>query len=611
MDKKKIGAALSVVAAVTAGATAYASTINNLDADKNTNSMIQPNYADKSYDYYSLVKADYTNDLKNTAIANETRTVQNTKETEEEVANIEKNAKSILATNITVAKEKDSNEEVSDNEEKEVEVQKETIDNSKTDDATPIKEELEVTNSEKNADDIKKESTEESKPEEESTDQEKEELDDGVELAESTNNSNSKSEEDELIEYNNKDLDSNESEDDNDIEEVAYSTDSINYLDNNSEVIESKKNENTSEDKVKENKVIQAVKYVNVEALNLRNSKSMDNNSNVIKTLLAGNKVTGAIEGDWLKTNDGYLKLSYLSDNYPQSLVDQVSAKQKEENAKIKAEEAKKDQEAKKAQEAKVAKEQKVKKEKNNENVQKNQEAKQEEKGQAFTGWVYNTNALNVRDKALNGKILGALTKGTKVSGEILNGWVKFDYKGKTAYTSAAYLSTTEVASQPEVKENTQNNQNPQQSSDSEEVVDEQEVAVEKKQSTPVANVNGQQAANIASGFAGSPYVWGSSNPSVGFDCSGLVKYVYQQLGVNLPHSSGAQFNSGYSVNINSLQPGDIVFFSNRGSLDHVGIVVSSDGTFIHASTPKSGVKYDNVYSSYYQKVFSGARRIF
>ena len=135
MNKKKIGAALSVVAAVTAGATAYASTINNLDADKNTNSMIQPNYADKSYDYYSLVKADYTNDLKNTAIANETRIVQNTKETEEEVANIEKNAKSILATNITVTKEKDSNEEVSDNEEKEVEVQKETIDNSKTDDA--------------------------------------------------------------------------------------------------------------------------------------------------------------------------------------------------------------------------------------------------------------------------------------------------------------------------------------------------------------------------------------------------------------------------------------------------------------------------------------------
>ena len=247
MDKKKIGAALSVVAAVTAGATAYASTINNLDTDKNTNSMIQPNYADKSYDYYSLVKADYTNDLKNTAIANETRTVQNTKETEEEVAKIEENAKSILATNITVKQEKDtdvSDKEVSDNEENEVEVQKETIDNNKKvttpTNVTPINEELEVTNSEDNTDNLKKKSIEESKAEEESTepDQQKEkEVSGDIKLAENTENSDPNLEEDKVAIDNNEDQDSNESEEDNKIEEVASSVDSINYLDNNLSLI--------------------------------------------------------------------------------------------------------------------------------------------------------------------------------------------------------------------------------------------------------------------------------------------------------------------------------------------------------------------------------------
>lgn len=63
MNKKRIGAALSLVAAVSAGATAYASTINNLESDKNTNAIFTPSYSDNTYDY-NFVKSDYTNDLK-------------------------------------------------------------------------------------------------------------------------------------------------------------------------------------------------------------------------------------------------------------------------------------------------------------------------------------------------------------------------------------------------------------------------------------------------------------------------------------------------------------------------------------------------------------------
>ena len=133
MNKKRIGAALSLVAAVTAGATAYASTINNLESDKNTKTMITPNYSENSNDY-NFVKSDYTNDLKNTAIANETRTVQNTAKQEEKVAKIEENAKEILATTvINVLKDEKSNQE-----EKEVEYEVEYIEE------TPVVEEQEV-----------------------------------------------------------------------------------------------------------------------------------------------------------------------------------------------------------------------------------------------------------------------------------------------------------------------------------------------------------------------------------------------------------------------------------------------------------------------------------
>ena len=126
------------------------------------------------------------------------------------------------------------------------------------------------------------------------------------------------------------------------------------------------------------------------------------------------------------------------------------------------------------------------------------------------------------------------------------------------------------------------------------------------------AGQGAQGAVNVASQFVGYSYVWGSANPSVGFDCSGLTSYAYRQVGVNLPHSSQAQFNNGYAVDTNNLKPGDLVFFSfGGGSIDHVGMITSSDGSFIHASTPQTGVRYDNIFNGSYQTAFRGARRIY
>ena len=575
MNKKRIGAALSLVAAVTAGATAYASTINNLESDKNTKTMITPNYSDNTYDY-NLVKSDYTNDLKNTAIANETRTAKNTSKQEETVAKIEENAKEILATTvINVIKEESDPAEQENQEDQEVEYIEETSNE------TPVEEETVTAYDDSELPEIEEES---------------EEVHESLE-------SNSE----EVIMYDDSKLDENlEAANSDQLEEVEADNEVTNYLDSNDAEVESQATE--------ESTVEQATKFVNVEALYIRSSKSMEDNTNAIRTLAAGDKVDGVVEGDWLKINEGYLNLKYLSNEYPQTLVDSIKAK--------------KIQEEKKAQEIKAQEEKQVQ-------AAKEKEAKIEEKvveetpvayGTPFSGWVYNTPAVNVRDAAKTGNIIGTLASGNKVDGEIADGWVKTTYNGKTAFVSAYYLTTEEVKKedskpaqvQEEVKEasaqaveaQAQNENQNDKKAVVEEVVDE-EVVEEANQPAPVVNQNGQQAANIASQFAGSPYVWGAANPSVGFDCSGLVVYAYNQLGVSLPHSSQAQFNNGYAVGINNLQPGDLVFFSNRSGIDHVGIVTSSDGTFIHASTPKSGVKYDNVYSNYYQKVFAGARRIF
>lgn len=565
MNKKNIGAALSLIAAVTAGATAYASTVNNLDSDKNTNSMISPSYTENN-DYVSFIQADYTKDLKNTAIAKEKRIHKNTKDDEEKVAKIEEAANKIVAEKLI------SIEETTYEDEETADVENEDI----------VAAEEEVSEEEVSVN--------------EEVDNNQLVVYEDVNLDSAIENIN----EEDLVENEQSDIDSQ-----------------VEYLDNNeavsteaesaeAEINESENQENDSNTEVIEETpaevINELVKYINTQALNVRSSKSFEDSSNIVKTLAAGEKINGTVDGEWFKTNDGYVKLAYLSDSYPQELIDSLNNKNKQEEAPEVQETNEASQEI---QTEEVVEDNTTNAEAQVEEVVENNEASEqvqeevipEVKGQAFTGWVYNTNVLNVRDKAVSGNIVGTLSKGTKVSGEIADGWVKFDFNGKTSYVSSSYLTTEEIKEEAKAP--------------AEEVKDEQEVAVEQAQK-PAVNNNGLSAANIASQFVGYPYVWGSSNPSVGFDCSGLVVNTYRQLGVSLPHSSAAQFNTGYAVDYNSLQPGDLIFFAIKGGgIDHVGIITSSDGTFIHASTPRSGVRYDNVYNNYYQNTFRGARRIF
>jgi len=108
------------------------------------------------------------------------------------------------------------------------------------------------------------------------------------------------------------------------------------------------------------------------------------------------------------------------------------------------------------------------------------------------------------------------------------------------------------------------------------------------------------QAASIALQYLGVPFVWGGASPS-GFDCSGLVMYVYAQLGISLPHYTVAQWNA--TEPISSPAPGDLVFFNGLG---HVGIYIGG-GRFVDAPHTGSVVRIDSMSSF---GGYDGARRV-
>ncbi len=113
-----------------------------------------------------------------------------------------------------------------------------------------------------------------------------------------------------------------------------------------------------------------------------------------------------------------------------------------------------------------------------------------------------------------------------------------------------------------------------------------------------VSNLLGAKVVTLARAQVGAPYLYGGHSPK-GFDCSGLVFYVYGKAGVSLPRTAEEQFGRLPRVQRQDLQPGDLVFFQIAGLL-HVGIYIG-DGTFIHApetGKPVSGARLDNEYWS-------------
>ncbi len=134
----------------------------------------------------------------------------------------------------------------------------------------------------------------------------------------------------------------------------------------------------------------------------------------------------------------------------------------------------------------------------------------------------------------------------------------------------------------------------------------------------PAASVPVVRATDTASSVAlqalaylGTPYRNGGLSPRTGFDCSGLVAYVYREgAGMALPRNTQDLSRSGRPVDPDALRPGDLVFYNTqRREYSHVGIYLGED-RFIHAPSSGGEVRVENLHADYWMRRFSGARRV-
>ena len=120
-----------------------------------------------------------------------------------------------------------------------------------------------------------------------------------------------------------------------------------------------------------------------------------------------------------------------------------------------------------------------------------------------------------------------------------------------------------------------------------------------------------QKVSAVALGLIGVDYKFGGNTPETGLDCSGLVRYVFQQVtGVVLPRTAKEMSRVGDTVALHELKPGDLVFFNTRHfAFSHVGIYLGNN-RFVHAPSRGREVEIATIDRSFWQKRFSGARRL-
>ncbi len=133
--------------------------------------------------------------------------------------------------------------------------------------------------------------------------------------------------------------------------------------------------------------------------------------------------------------------------------------------------------------------------------------------------------------------------------------------------------------------------------------------------SLPIASMSPEQSSDVLSravNVLGTPYRWGGSSPSKGFDCSGLVKYAFNDIDeVDLPRTSNAMAQGhGVKVDRNDLKPGDLIFFNIKSRrVNHVAIYLGND-RFIHAPRTGKRVSIDTLNKPYWRSRYVVAKRV-
>ena len=122
-------------------------------------------------------------------------------------------------------------------------------------------------------------------------------------------------------------------------------------------------------------------------------------------------------------------------------------------------------------------------------------------------------------------------------------------------------------------------------------------------------NANGYALSGTALSLRGAPYRDGGIDPS-GFDCSGFVRYVYEQHGVSMPRQVRDQYRLGQTIDRQRLEPGDLVFFTTVApGASHVGIVIGGD-QFVHAPSERGVVRVESLAHPYWASRYIGAKRV-
>ena len=121
------------------------------------------------------------------------------------------------------------------------------------------------------------------------------------------------------------------------------------------------------------------------------------------------------------------------------------------------------------------------------------------------------------------------------------------------------------------------------------------------------------QVIDLARAQIGRPYVWGGASPQTSFDCSGLVQWVYRQVGVSLPRTAQQQFNATIRLAPDQLEPGDLVFFANtypsHEPITHVGIYVGN-GRMINAPSEGDVIRELPVFTGFWGAHYAGGGRV-